>query len=150
VFFVGEVSNAEVQQQIDELMRSYDLSSVIRQFPVTDNIIPYYHAADLIVLPSLSEGFPNVILEAFAAGKPVIASTSADAVGIIDEGVNGWHFPTGDAQALAQLLSAAWQMPAAQLAQMGENARPTAARYSVEAMVRQYTEIYQSKRSHNG
>lgn len=144
VFFVGEVSNVEIQHKIDELVQAYDLGSVICQFPVTDNIIPYYHAADLIVLPSLSEGFPNVILEAFAAGKPVIASTSADAVGIVDEGVNGWHFPTGDAEALAQLLSAAWQMPVSQLAGMGENARPTAVRYSVEAMVSQYTELYQS------
>lgn len=150
VFFVGEVSEDETQQKVAELMVSRQLESVICQFPVAKDVNPYYHAADLIVLPSLLEGFPNVILEAFAAGKPVIASTSADAVGIIDEGVNGWHFPTGDAEALARLLIAAWQMPADQLAHMGQTARQTAARYSVEAMVRQYTEIYQSKRSQNG
>lgn len=146
VFFVGAVSDTELQHKIEARVKSYTLENVICQFPVTDDIAPYYHAADLIVLPSLSEGFPNVLLEAFAAGKPVIASTHADAVGVVEPDVNGWRFPTGDAEALAQRLVAAWRMPADQLAQMGQNARQTAARFSVEAMVSQYEELYAAQR----
>ncbi len=100
-------------------------------------------------MPSLFEGFPNVVLEAFASGKPVIASTDADAVGIIEPGVTGWHFPTGDAAALAACLREAWRIPASQRAQMGENGRQVAARYSVEAMVSHYSQVYAS-RLHNG
>ena len=53
----------------------------------------FYNQCDLIILPSLTEGFPNVILESYACGKPVLATTEAfpeelsvfGAVGKIDE-----------------------------------------------------------------
>jgi glycosyltransferase involved in cell wall biosynthesis len=142
VFFVGEVSHAETQRQIERLVAEYGLEDVICQFPVTDDVAPYDHAADVLILPSLFEGFPNVVLEAFAAGKPVIASVDADGVGVIEPGVTGWHFPTGDAAALAECLRAAWETSASQRAQMGEEAREVAARYSVETMVSQYMDLY--------
>jgi glycosyltransferase involved in cell wall biosynthesis len=145
VFFLGAVEDADVQQKIESLMREYKLEAVVRQYPATDDVAPYYHAADVLVLPSLYEGFPNVVLEAFASGKPVIASADADAVGLIAPGGTGWRFPTGDAAALADCLRQAWQMPASQRAQMGEEARQVAARYSVEAMVRRYSQWYASR-----
>jgi glycosyltransferase involved in cell wall biosynthesis len=144
VFFLGAVEEADTQRQIEALIREYDLEHVVRQYPATDDVAPYYHAADVIVLPSLREGFSNVVLEAFASGKPVIASTDADAMGLIAPGVTGWHFPTGDAAALAECLRQAWQMPASQRAQVGDAARQVAARYSVEAMVSQYSQLYAS------
>jgi glycosyltransferase involved in cell wall biosynthesis len=63
-----------------------------------------YAAADVVVLPSLWEGFPNVVLEAMAAGKPVIASDIADNRRIVKDGVNGFLFPSDDALALAECL----------------------------------------------
>lgn len=142
VFFLGAVEEASTQAQIEALIREHRLENVVRQYPATDDVAPCYHAADVIVLPSLREGFPNVVLEAFAAGKPVIASTDADAVGLIEPGITGWRFPTGDAAALADCLRQAWQMPARQRAQMGTAARQVASRYSVAAMVSQYSQLY--------
>lgn len=53
------------------------------------NIVRFFQASDFIVLPSLAEGCPNVVLEAFACGKPVIASK----VGGVPDLVN--HMKTG-------------------------------------------------------
>lgn len=67
---------------------------------------PYYAMMDLLVLPSLREGFPNVVLEAAAMGLPAIVS---DATGIRDSVVDsqtGLIFHAGDAQALADALMA--------------------------------------------
>ena len=57
-------------------------------------------AADLVVLPSRSEGLPNVVLESYAVGTPVLA-TNGGAVGqIILEGKTGWIIQSDNVTAL--------------------------------------------------
>jgi glycosyltransferase involved in cell wall biosynthesis len=60
--------------QIEKLCRSLNLTDVIKLVGQQDDISPYYSIADIFVLPSLSEGCPNVLLEAMAAGVPVVAT----------------------------------------------------------------------------
>lgn len=54
------------------------------------NPYPYFKAADLFVMSSRKEGFPNVVLEALMLGAPVVASDCVDFTGIIYEGINGY------------------------------------------------------------
>lgn len=54
-----------------------------------DNPYPYYKNADLFVLSSRKEGFPNVILENLYFNIPVVASSCVDFSGVIENGVNG-------------------------------------------------------------
>lgn len=51
-----------------------------------------YHAADAVILPSLFEGCPNVLCEAFACGLPVLASRVGDIPRLVEDGVNGFLF----------------------------------------------------------
>jgi glycosyltransferase involved in cell wall biosynthesis len=57
---------------------------------------------DLLVLPSFTEGMPNVVLEAFAAGVPVVATAVGGTPEVIEEGVSGYLVPPGNAGVLAQ------------------------------------------------
>ena len=69
-------------------------------------------AARFLILPSeWYEGHPVVAVEAFAAGTPIIASDVGNFSDMIDPGVNGYHFKSGDAQSLATTVDLAWQQP---------------------------------------
>lgn len=62
-------------------------------------------ALDLLVLPSYVEGAPNVVLEAMAAGRAVVATAVSGTPELVDEGVTGRLVPAGDAAALAAALT---------------------------------------------
>jgi len=68
------------------------------------NPIPYMQAADMLVLPSLGEGCPNVVLEAFACGKPVVASSVGGTPSLVQNSVNGKLVPAKDALELADAI----------------------------------------------
>ncbi len=64
------------------------------------------HALDVVVMPSRGEPFGMALLEAMAAGKPVVASDSGGPAEIVEDGRSGRLFRTGDAVALAAALGA--------------------------------------------
>jgi len=143
VTFIGDATNLNTQQQVNYLIREYKLDSIVEQIPTTANILPYYQMADISVLPSHSEGFPNVILESFATGTPVIASEAANRAEIVQHGVNGWVFSTGDSRALALCIRAALETTNEQRRLMGDHARAVSAEYSIEKMVARYQQLYE-------
>lgn len=86
------------------------------------DIRPALCAADLLVLPSYREGFPNVLLEAGAMGLPVIASDINGCNEVIEPGVNGWLVPPRDAGALSEAMQLAMHTPAPLRSEMGRTA----------------------------
>jgi glycosyltransferase involved in cell wall biosynthesis len=70
-----------------------------------EDTAPYYALVDVLVLPSHREGFPNVVLEAHAAGKPVVAARATGVVDAVVDGETGLLFPVGDVAALADALA---------------------------------------------
>ncbi len=67
--------------------------------------------ADVLVLPSLWEGMPNVVLEAMAAGRAVIASAVEGSEDLVVPGETGWLIPPGDPEPLAAALLEAARDP---------------------------------------
>jgi glycosyltransferase involved in cell wall biosynthesis len=64
-------------------------------------------AVDVFCLPSRNEGCPNVILEALASGKPVVASRVGGIPELLTDGENGYLVPSEDPAALAGALAKA-------------------------------------------
>jgi glycosyltransferase involved in cell wall biosynthesis len=59
---------------------------------------------DVLVLPSLWEGMPHVVLEAMSAGRPVVASRIAGLAELVEDGKTGLLFRSGDPRSLAEAL----------------------------------------------
>src|SRR5262245_14407371 len=68
-----------------------------------DQLLP---SADLFVLPSFTEGLPNVVLEAGVAGVPVVATAVGGTPEVVVEGKTGYLVPPGDPQQLARRILA--------------------------------------------
>jgi glycosyltransferase involved in cell wall biosynthesis len=84
-----------------------------------DRFLPF---ADLLVLPSYSEGLPNVVLEAFGAGVPVVATAVGGTPEVVEDGVNGYLVPAGNAQALGRRVLDVLRDPDAR-SRMGQHGR---------------------------
>jgi len=67
---------------------------------------PYYSIMDVFVLPSLFEGLPNVILEAMAMGKPVIATKIGGNPDVLSNGENGFLVAARNSQQIASAIEA--------------------------------------------
>jgi glycosyltransferase involved in cell wall biosynthesis len=96
-----------------------------------------------LIFPSVwYEPFPLVVLEALAAGLPVIASNLGSMASVIQHGHNGLHFAAGDAYALGTTVAGAWGQPEV-AATMARNARRDyEANYTPEANYRMLVDIY--------
>jgi glycosyltransferase involved in cell wall biosynthesis len=105
------------------------------------DIFDVMSAADALIHPSLSESFGQVIVEAAALGKPVVATEVGCAREVVEEGVTGFLVTPGDekhlVQALLKLLARRdqWQ-------EMGKMARLRVQQFSAERMVKAYEEHY--------
>lgn len=98
--------------------------------------------ADVVVLPSLKEAAGNVVREAMAAGKPVVASRVGGLPESIIDGETGFLFPPGDQQALSRSLLTLIDNPALR-ERFGRAGRELVqTKFSVETMVRQYEALY--------
>src|SRR5262249_18825328 len=107
-------------------------------------------AADIFVLPSRSDACPNAILEAMAAGLPIVASAAGGIVEIVDDGRTGLLVQTGNPEALAErICTLVGDRELA--ARLGRAARHEAhARYSFDRMVRAFERIYLTQLTRRG
>jgi glycosyltransferase involved in cell wall biosynthesis len=95
------VGEGPERASLERLCARLNLTDVVKLVGYKDNVSPYYAAANVFVLPSYSEGSPNVLLEAMDAGVPIVA-TSVGGVGeMIHHGEQGWLVPSGDSERLA-------------------------------------------------
>ena len=105
------------------------------------DIRPYLAAADLVVNPWLTEGMPNVVLEAMAAGAAVLATDVGGVGELIDPGRTGWLAPPGDAGALAEAIAAALADPARARALARAGAARAAESFSFEKQAERFAQF---------
>lgn len=99
-----------LRNELEKYAHRYQLDRIELQGEVLDPLVALKEI-DILVIPSMSEGFGFVLLEGLATGKVIVASDLPVFRYLIQSGVNGWLFPVGDTRALAVLLHRLIQNP---------------------------------------
>ena len=102
VLFCGEGGEERHLRKI--VARIWGLQTQVRFLGLVENAAQILPHIDILVLPSLWEGMPHVVLEAMAAGRPVVASKIEGIDELVVEGKTGLLFSPGDPRSLAEAL----------------------------------------------
>ncbi len=143
----GPVTSPVYQQEIVALIRRHQLESLVTIHPavVAESTVhrDLLAALDAFVLPSRHEPFGIVILEAWAAGLPVIAANVGGLQKLVSHQQDGLHFPSGDAPALTDALARLAGDPGLRRALAAAGQDKIARHYTWQAVNAQLEAIYQ-------
>lgn len=129
------VGEGPLRSQIEAALAGF---ARLKLLPPTVDLLPYYRNADLLLLPSLHEGMPNVALEAQACGVPVALTPTANASGVVTKDT-GYLLKDELTEALAGVLA----QPSAEFDRRGKAAREDVlARFGADRLSRQTEVVY--------
>ena len=109
-----------------------------------DEVLALFRSARAVIVPSIvGDACPTVVLEAMAAGRPVVASATGGIVDLVVDGTTGLLVPAGDVSALAQAVSSVLRDPQAAQA-FGAAGRNRAREFTVSAVAERVERLYAS------
>jgi glycosyltransferase involved in cell wall biosynthesis len=134
------IPNEQLTEQLTELNLSLHSFGKINSDRQLRQI---YAAADLFVLPSLEDNFPNTMLEAMSCGTPVVAFEVGGIPDVVKNGVTGWTVPLGDIAAMAAaILDCIFANDLRE--QRGQASRQVMAeQYALTVQAQRYLELYE-------
>ncbi|MBF0198111.1 MAG: glycosyltransferase family 4 protein [Planctomycetes bacterium] len=128
------------QSYKEELKKTWSHLPLIWLDSVED-IAPLYSVFDIVVHPSLSEAFPNTVLEAMACGRVVIATDVGDVMRIVS--MKQRVCPPSDAVSLAGVIDAALKLSEDErIKEGGENRQKVITQYSPSKCVESYMKVF--------
>ncbi len=139
VCIVGEGSE---RTALEKQVRSYGLSGVVRLAGHQTNLMPWYRAADIVAVPSRSEGQGLVALEAMAHARPVVASATGGLPEVVVDGETGLLVPREDPQAMARALDLLLANEQRRRAMGGAGRRRVREKFLLAEMLRRTAETY--------
>ena len=139
------VGNGPLRPELERVAKSLGVSERIVFLDGVADVAPYYHAADVFVLPSIarSEAFGLVQLEAMAAGKPVVNTAIASGVPYVSvDGLTGITVAPRDPPALASAVNRLLDDPVLSSRYGAAGRSRVETHFSAHEMVRQTVDLY--------
>jgi glycosyltransferase involved in cell wall biosynthesis len=109
-----------------------------------EDVAPFFAAFDAMVLPSANEGTPVTVIEALAAGRPVVATRVGGVPDVVREGEHGFLVEPGDVDALADRLAALARDPELRERLGAAGRERVLPRYAVDRLVDDMDRLYRS------
>lgn len=131
--------NLDKKGKIGELLKNGKINLVGELYP--PDLRELYRRSKLLVLPSLTEGLPLVILESLSCGMPVIASDVGAIPEVIQNGKNGYLIPKGNSDKLAKAILNICKNPLFGLERL---CRDSVNGYKINRIVRNYIDLFQN------
>jgi glycosyltransferase involved in cell wall biosynthesis len=145
------VGSGQDEERIADLIRSRGLSDHIKMigFTAPEQLYRHYHRADIFVLPSLSESFGQVLLEAMSCGLPIVASSVGGIPETVRDKTNGLLVPPKDPEALVAAIRWLAANPRQRFRLGQYNAKQARERYAWRAIASQYEALYYRALGHS-
>jgi len=146
LLLIGHVTNPGYHQKLKEQVQEHDLAARVTLVEGLDGngreLVDAYHAADVFLLPSIHEPFGVVILEAWSAGLPVLASRVGGVPGFVEDGSDGLLFDVDSEDSAGRGLKRLLEDPelATELGRRGKD--KAEADFSWRSVTRQLVEVY--------
>jgi glycosyltransferase involved in cell wall biosynthesis len=138
------VGEGPERPNLESLIRRKGLEGKVLLTGQRDEVPEFLSLMDLFIMPSLQEGLGAALLEAMAAGKPVIASDVGGMPEVIAHGQNGMLVPPGKPEALAEAITGLIRDPLRRFALGAKGRQDVQNRFSSDAMVEGTIEVYRS------
>lgn len=139
-YIAGE---GEMRSELEAMVREYDLKDTMVFLGIRKDIHRLQWGSDLFVLSSLWEGLPGVVIEAMAAGVPVVATAVGGSIELVDPGETGFLCASEDADALAASIQQALALTSEDRRRMGEAGHDKmSAHFHLHAMVENNEKLY--------
>jgi len=140
LFIVGQ---GPLENKLKKLAEELGINQKVSFLGLRRDIPDLLAAADALVLSSAWEGLPNVVMEAMAASKPIVATSVGGVPELILEGKTGYLVPPKDPKALAQAMLKLMDLPESARETMGQLGRKYIEEsYSLERVVDMWEELY--------
>ncbi len=145
----GEVFNVkwygakfDYYDECQQRLKDNKLENVFEFLPPTLDIKREYWKSDVFCLPSIYEGFPNVLCEAMSCGLPVLVSDICDNSKIVSRGKNGFLFPPKDVDLMAKEIIRFINLRLEKRLEMGAFSRDIAeAKFSSQVFISKYMNL---------
>ena len=136
------VGMKEYHEEVIKKYNSLELGDYLHFYPGTSNIKDEYLASDCFCLPSLYEGFPNVVCEAMSCGKPILCSDVCDNPHLVRDGENGFLFNPKSSEDMAAAIMKFCDLDTEEIIRMGECSRKRVVELcSTETFVQKYIKL---------
>lgn len=107
------VGDGPLRLQIEKMLECREIKNVrLTGWATSGELVDQLNSFKLLVLPTSSEGIPNVIVEAMACGTPVLATSVGGIPDLIEHEITGFILPAIDPESIAQSIDAALDSPA--------------------------------------
>jgi glycosyltransferase involved in cell wall biosynthesis len=128
---------------LESLARDLDLTGLCRFLGYQEDVAPVLAAADLVLQTSDTEGLPNAVMEAMAAGVPTVSTDAGGTRELIEDRAGGLLAPVGDEAALVTRASEVLADAALARRLSEESLRRIIAQFSMQAMTAAYAELFE-------
>lgn len=138
----GQDFKNEYSQLCYNMIKKNGIEDVFSFHPQSSEIIQRYQESDIFCLPSLYEGFPNVLCEAMCCGLPVLCSNVCDNPRIMQDDTNGFLFDPNSVEDMANKMEKMIKLPEEERRIMATKSREIAVgMFSSETFVGKYLEL---------
>jgi glycosyltransferase involved in cell wall biosynthesis len=145
------VGRGSLQSETERLAQSLDLGSGVRFLGVRDDVVQVMSAADGYVMSSAWEGMPMVLLEAAAAGLPIVATRVGGNHEVVRDGESGFVVPPRDHEALGRAMLQLMELSETERRSMGDRGREVIrAHYGLNRVVERWEELYRDVLARKG